>query len=184
MVWALQRIEKEKPAAGKNDYWHDFWRRRWDSNPRTLADQLISSQSRYDHFDTSPYLSQHQHLRKRGELMGRTSKNIKLRIPEKPRKIKGFRSGSYRVATTISSAAPSTTRTTLRIYFHPCFLPKNCSKIRWGENRRESKKYSILRFSVLRNIRENQGDEIPSFCRNFESIPPQPLRYLSVGAHS
>ena len=36
--------------------------------------------------------------------MGRTSKNIKLRIPEKPRKIKGFRTGSYRVATTISSA--------------------------------------------------------------------------------
>lgn len=105
MVWALQRIEKEKPAAGKTDYWRDFWRRRWDSNPRTLADQLISSQSRYDHFDTSPYLSQHQHLRKRGELMGRTSKNIKLRIPEKPRKIKGFRSGSYRVATTISSRA-------------------------------------------------------------------------------
>ena len=35
--------------------------------------------------------------------MGRTKKNIKLRIPEKPRKIKGFRLGSYRVATTISS---------------------------------------------------------------------------------
>lgn len=35
--------------------------------------------------------------------MGRTSKNIKLRIPEKPHKIKEFRSGSYRVATTISS---------------------------------------------------------------------------------
>ena len=35
--------------------------------------------------------------------MGRTSKNIKLRIPEKPHKIKGFRSGGYRVATTISS---------------------------------------------------------------------------------
>ena len=67
------------------------------------TNHMISSQSRYDHFDTSPYLSQHQHLRKRGELMGRTSKNIKLRIPEKPRKIKGFRSGSYRVATTISS---------------------------------------------------------------------------------
>ena len=65
----------------------------------------ISSQSRYDHFDTAPYLSQHQHLGKRGELMGRTSKNIKLRIPEKPRKIKGFRTGSYRVASTISSQA-------------------------------------------------------------------------------
>ena len=35
--------------------------------------------------------------------MGRTSKNIKFRIPEKPRKIKGFRSASYRIATTISS---------------------------------------------------------------------------------
>ena len=67
------------------------------------TNHMISSQSRYDHFDTAPYLSQHQHLGKRGELMGRTSKNIKLRIPEKPHKIKGFRSGSYRVATTISS---------------------------------------------------------------------------------
>ena len=72
-------------------------------NPRRGRRVLFSSQSRYDHFDTSPYLSQHQYLRKRGELMGRTSKNIKLRTPEKPRKIKGFRSGSYRVATTISS---------------------------------------------------------------------------------
>ena len=103
MAWALHRTEKEKPAAGKTDYWRDFWRSGWDSNPRNLAVQLISSQSRYDHFDTAPYLSQHQHLGKRGELMGRTSKNIKLRIPEKPCKIKGFRSGSYRVATTISS---------------------------------------------------------------------------------
>ena len=135
------------------------------------TNHMISSQSRYDHFDTAPYLSQHQHLGKRGELMGRTSKNIKLRIPEKPHKIKGFRSGSYRVATTISSAAPSTTRTTLRVYFRPVFFPEICSKIRWRENRRDGKKYSILRFSVLRNIKENQGDEIPSFCRNFESVP-------------
>ena len=70
---------------------------------RNFPQGVISSQSRYDHFDTAPYLSPHQHLGKRGELMGRTSKNIKLRIPEKPHKIKGFRSGSYRVATTISS---------------------------------------------------------------------------------
>lgn len=32
-----------------------LWRRRWDSNPRYVAVQLISSQPRYDHFDTSPY---------------------------------------------------------------------------------------------------------------------------------
>ena len=80
----------------------------------------------------------------------------------------------------ISSAAPSTTRTTLRIYFHPCFLPKNCSNIRWGENRRESKKYSILKFSVLRNIKEKRGDEIHRFRRNFESFPLGPLRYRCV----
>ena len=103
MVWDLLRTKKEKPAAGKTGYWRTFWRRRWDSNPRTLADQTISSRSRYDHFDTSPYLSHHQHLRKRGELMGRTKKNIQLKTPEKPRKIKGFRSGSCRIATTISS---------------------------------------------------------------------------------
>ena len=32
-----------------------LWRRRWDSNPRAVARKLISSQPRYDHFDTSPY---------------------------------------------------------------------------------------------------------------------------------
>ena len=31
------------------------WRTGWDSNPRALADYLISSQGRYDHFDTCPY---------------------------------------------------------------------------------------------------------------------------------
>ena len=30
------------------------WRSGWDSNPRALADNLISSQARYDHFDTAP----------------------------------------------------------------------------------------------------------------------------------
>ena len=31
------------------------WRKRWDSNPRAREDYLISSQARYDHFDTLPY---------------------------------------------------------------------------------------------------------------------------------
>ncbi len=30
------------------------WRRGRDSNPRAVARKLISSQPRYDHFDTSP----------------------------------------------------------------------------------------------------------------------------------
>ena len=32
------------------------WRRGWDSNPCGIAPKLISSQPRYDLFDTSPYL--------------------------------------------------------------------------------------------------------------------------------
>ena len=31
-----------------------FWRKRWDSNPRAREGYLISSQARYDHFDTPP----------------------------------------------------------------------------------------------------------------------------------
>ena len=50
MAWALCRIEKEKPVAGKTDYWRGFWRSGWDSNPRNLAVQLISSLVRTWHF--------------------------------------------------------------------------------------------------------------------------------------
>ena len=32
----------------------DKWRSGWDSNPRGIAPKLISSQPRYDHFDTTP----------------------------------------------------------------------------------------------------------------------------------
>ena len=32
-----------------------FWRSGWDSNPRAVARKLISSQPRYDLFDTAPY---------------------------------------------------------------------------------------------------------------------------------
>ena len=33
-----------------------IWRSGWDSNPRAgVTDKLISSQPRYDHFDTAPY---------------------------------------------------------------------------------------------------------------------------------
>ena len=31
-----------------------FWRSRWDSNPRALADKRFSRPPRYDHFDTAP----------------------------------------------------------------------------------------------------------------------------------
>ena len=63
-------------ACRKNKKQHPvrccFWRRRWDSNPRDIAVKLISSQSRYDRFDTSAYS---------GAFAGKAS----ISIPEMPR---------------------------------------------------------------------------------------------------
>ena len=50
----LFKSKKESPA-NPLVYW-TFWRRVRDSNPRAIARKLISSQPRYDHFDTSPYM--------------------------------------------------------------------------------------------------------------------------------
>ena len=44
-----KKSSRQKPTAF-------FWRCGWDSNPRYREVQLISSQSRYDHFDTTPYM--------------------------------------------------------------------------------------------------------------------------------
>ena len=70
--------------------------------------------------------------------MGRTKKTIKFKIPEKPRKIKGFRSGGYRIATTISSADPSTTWVSLHIEFWSKMTRKKPSK-KGGEERKITK---------------------------------------------
>ena len=135
--------------AEKTGYWRTFWRRRWDSNPRTLADQTISSRSRYDHIDTSPYLSQHQHLRKWGELMGRTKKYIKFKTPEKPRKIKGFRSRSYRIATTISS------RSRYDHFDTSPYLSQHQHVRKWGELMGRTKKN--IKFKTPEKTREIKG---------------------------
>ena len=75
------------------------WRRGWDSNPCGIAPKLISSQPRYDHFDTSPCLSSHltpeNHPGFWGELMGRTHMIFSFRSLRKPSKIKA--SGVWRV---------------------------------------------------------------------------------------
>ena len=78
--------------------------------------------------------------------MGRTKKNIQLKIPEKPCKIKGFRSGSYRIATTISSQPR---------YDHfdnpPCiFQSAFKSKIFWREKQERTVKN--IRFSILKTL--------------------------------
>ena len=54
-----RKNKKQRPAGCCS------WRRRWDSNPRGIAAKLISSQSRYDRFDTSPYISLYSIAKKR-----------------------------------------------------------------------------------------------------------------------
>ena len=46
---------KKKKSRNPHGYWIFRWRRRWDSNPRALSDNSISSRARYDRFDTSPF---------------------------------------------------------------------------------------------------------------------------------
>ena len=47
-------VEKKHPLSGRQRVFL-FWRKRWDSNPRALSDNRISSAARYDHFDTLPH---------------------------------------------------------------------------------------------------------------------------------
>ena len=49
---------KKEKSRNPHGYWIFRWRRVWDSNPRGAHHaKTISSRSRYDHFDTSPYMS-------------------------------------------------------------------------------------------------------------------------------
>gem|GEM_PF-4886242 len=52
--------ERHKKSFKKEDFYGvqicAIWRRGRDSNPCALSRKLISSQPRYDHFDTSPYM--------------------------------------------------------------------------------------------------------------------------------
>ena len=50
-----QRLPDKKSHKTDVSWLFDTWRRGWDSNPCAIARKLISSQPRYDHFDTSPY---------------------------------------------------------------------------------------------------------------------------------
>ena len=50
----LNRPKTKKNPHSQTWLWGFYWRRERDSNPRGIAPKLISSQPRYDHFDTSP----------------------------------------------------------------------------------------------------------------------------------
>ena len=82
--------------------------------------------------------------------MGRTKKNIKLKIPEKPRKIKGFRNGGYRIATTISSQPRYDHFDTSPCMFQPAFFFAQISLRKLLERKAGEKtgKYSIFHFEI------------------------------------
>ena len=57
-VWAAKKPDKIGLFAGYIFFVPFWWRRAWDSNPRTVfGRQTISSRSRYDLFDSPPYIS-------------------------------------------------------------------------------------------------------------------------------
>ena len=52
------RVKKDSAWLSSNG----VWRKRWDSNPRALSDNCISSAARYDRFDTLPRHILHYNL--------------------------------------------------------------------------------------------------------------------------
>ena len=76
----------------------DFrWRSGWDSNPRAREDYLISSQARYDHFDTAPYMLNRRfsppfsgEKRALERIDGKNSKLIQFSNRVKPAWLQGF----------------------------------------------------------------------------------------------
>ena len=88
---------KKKKSRNPHGYWIFRWRSGWDSNPRAREDYLISSQARYDHFDTAPYMFSRRFSslfsdRKRlwKELTERTANYSVFRTVENPHGYKVF----------------------------------------------------------------------------------------------
>ena len=66
MNWQFDTLLSNEKASNTAWLLAFRWRRRWDSNPRALADNRISSAARYDHFDTCPD-EQKDYIRFQGE---------------------------------------------------------------------------------------------------------------------
>ena len=110
---------KKKKSRNPHGYWIFRWRSGWDSNPRAREDYLISSQARYDHFDTAPYMfsrrfsppfSDEKGLWK--ELTERTANLFNFRTVENPHgyKVFGGRNGQlparFRVSPVMTTSIP------------------------------------------------------------------------------
>ena len=85
----------------------------WDSNPRDVAVKLISSQPRYDHFDTAACLIVISELKnqlgKRREFMERTPQEMPLQLTPNPLNNLVFLKEVFQLGVSFSSHASSTT---------------------------------------------------------------------------
>lgn len=102
-----------------------LWRRRWDSNPRGAHHaKTISSRSRYDHFDTSPYMSARHFSQpfsdEKGlwkELTERTANLFNFRTVENPHGYRVFGGRNGQLPARFRVRPVMTTSITLRIRF-------------------------------------------------------------------
>lgn len=116
--------EKKEKSRNPHGYWIFRWRRVWDSNPRALADNRISSAARYDHFDNSPSMfsrrfsppfSGEKGLWK--ELTERTANYSVFRTVENPHGYKVFGGRNGQLPARFRVRPVMTTSITLRIRF-------------------------------------------------------------------
>ena len=101
-----------------------LWRRRWDSNPRGAHHaKTISSRSRYDHFDTSPYMSARHFSQpfsdEKGlwkELTERTANLFNFRTVENPHGYRVFGGRNGQLPARFRVSPVMTTSIRLRIF--------------------------------------------------------------------
>lgn len=79
---------KKKKSRNPHGYWIFQWRKRWDSNPRAREGYLISSQARYDHFDTLPYIlfiyAEEQRSFDCQNILAKTKASVNTKIDKEP----------------------------------------------------------------------------------------------------
>ena len=115
---------KKEKSSNPHGYWIFQWRRRWDSNPRGAHHaKTISSRSRYDHFDTSPYMSARHFSQpfsdEKGlwkELTERTANLFNFRTVENPHGYRVFGGRNGQLPARFRVSPVMTTSIRLRIF--------------------------------------------------------------------
>ena len=163
---------KKKKSRNPHGYWIFRWRRVWDSNPRALADNRISSQARYDHFDTAPYMLNRcfssLFFDEKGlwkELTERTANLFNFRTVENPHgyKVFGGRNGQLPARFRVLHLRPLGQLSICQ--------SENRSQNFWKELTERTAKYSVFRTAGARRNTGFLADKTDTFSKIFESGP-------------